>query len=74
MPTSPARNLVITWDAIVTAIQGQGRVQSVRLKNLKTNQEQDYPCDGVFIFVGMVPSNRFSQGHDPVDRARVHPL
>jgi thioredoxin reductase (NADPH) len=30
-------------------------VQSVRLKDIKTGTEQDYPCDGVFIFIGMVP-------------------
>ncbi len=58
-PNSP---LVIRYDSVVTAIQGAGRVQSVRLKNVKTGREEDYPCDGVFIFVGMVPSTGFLQG------------
>ncbi len=58
-PNSP---LVIRYDSVVAAIQGAGRVQSVRLKNVKTNREEDYPCDGVFIFVGMVPSTGFLKG------------
>ncbi|MBP7050729.1 MAG: FAD-dependent oxidoreductase [Phycisphaerae bacterium] len=58
-PNSP---LVIRYDSVVTAIQGAGRVQSVRLKNVKTNREEDYPCDGAFIFVGMVPNTEFLKG------------
>lgn len=58
----PDSNLLIRYDTVVTAIQGQDKVQSVRLKNVKTNQEEDYPCDGVFVFVGMVPNTDFLQG------------
>jgi thioredoxin reductase (NADPH) len=58
----PDSNVVIKRDTIVTAIQGQGRVQSVKLKNVKTNQEEDYPTDGVFIFVGMDPNTGFLKG------------
>ncbi|MBN1508619.1 MAG: FAD-dependent oxidoreductase [Sedimentisphaerales bacterium] len=58
----PDGNLVIKRDTIVTAIEGQGRVQSVKLKNVKTNQEENYPCDGVFIFVGMDPNTAFLKG------------
>jgi thioredoxin reductase (NADPH) len=32
------------------------------LKNVKTDQEEDYSCDGVFIFVGMVPNTGFLKG------------
>jgi thioredoxin reductase (NADPH) len=49
----------IKYSTIAAAIQGKGRVQSVRLKNVKTGREEDYPCDGVFIFVGMVPNTGF---------------
>lgn len=58
----PNSNLIIRYDSIVTAIQGDSRVQSVRIKNIKTDQEEDYPCDGVFIFVGMVPNTSFLSG------------
>ncbi len=58
----PGSNLVIKYDTIATAIQGHGRVQSVRLKHIKTGQQEDYPCEGVFIFVGMTPNTAFLKG------------
>jgi thioredoxin reductase (NADPH) len=58
----PDSNLIIKYDTVATAIQGKGKVQSVRLKNVKTNKEEDYPCDGVFIFIGMVPNTGFLKG------------
>jgi thioredoxin reductase (NADPH) len=60
--SQPNSNLVIKYSTVATAIQGDGRVQSVKLKNVKSGQEQDYPCDGVFIFVGMVPNTGFLKG------------
>jgi thioredoxin reductase (NADPH) len=55
-------NLTIKYNTVATAIRGTGRVQSVILKNLKTGKEQDYPCDGIFIFIGMVPNTDFLKG------------
>jgi thioredoxin reductase (NADPH) len=58
----PNSNLIIEYDTIATAIGGEGKVQSVKLKNVKSGQEQDHPCDGVFIFIGMVPNTGFLKG------------
>jgi thioredoxin reductase (NADPH) len=58
----PNSNLIIKYSTIATAIEGEGKVQSVKLKNVKTDQEQDCPCDGVFIFIGMVPNTNFLKG------------
>jgi len=58
----PNSNLFIKYSTVATAIEGQGKVQSVKFKNVKTNQEEDYPCDGVFIFIGMVPNTGFLKG------------
>jgi thioredoxin reductase (NADPH) len=58
----PNTNLILKLDTVITAIEGQGRVQAARLKNVKTGQEEKYPCDGVFIFVGMVPNTGFLKG------------
>jgi thioredoxin reductase (NADPH) len=55
----PNSNLVIKYSTVATAIEGEGKVQSVTLKNVKSEQEEDYPCDGVFIFIGMVPNTGF---------------
>jgi len=58
----PNSNLIIKYNTVATAIHGEGKVQSVKLKNVKTNKEEKYPCDGVFIFVGMVPNTSFLKG------------
>jgi len=55
-------NLKLRLDSAVTAVGGEGKVQSVRIKNVKTGREEDFPCDGVFIFVGMVPNTGFLKG------------
>ncbi|MHC4105831.1 MAG: NAD(P)/FAD-dependent oxidoreductase [Planctomycetota bacterium] len=55
----PDSNLIIKYDTVATAIEGQDKVQSVKLKNVKNNAEEDSPCDGVFIFIGMVPNTGF---------------
>jgi len=58
----PGSNLKLKLDTVVTAIQGRGKVESARLKNVKTDVAEDIPCDGVFIFVGMVPNTDFLKG------------
>jgi thioredoxin reductase (NADPH) len=58
----PNSNLVIKYSTVATAIEGEGKVESVKLKDVKTGREQSYPCDGVFIFIGMVPNTAFLKG------------
>ena len=58
----PDSNLVIKYSTVAVAIEGRDKVQSVKLKNTKTGEEEDYPCGGVFIFIGMVPNTDFLKG------------
>lgn len=58
----PDSNLIIKYDTIATAIEGKDKVRSAKLKNVKTGHEEDFPCDGVFIFIGMVPNTGFLKG------------
>jgi thioredoxin reductase (NADPH) len=58
----PNSNLIIKYSTIATAIEGDKKVESVKLKNVKNDKQEDYPCDGVFIFVGMVPNTDFLKG------------
>ena len=43
------------YDSVVQSINGSVKVESVTLKNVKTGQTSDVPCDAVFIFTGMTP-------------------
>ncbi len=55
-------NLEIKYNTVVTEILGGKKVESVTLKNVKNNTEENYPCDGAFVFVGMVPNTGFLKG------------
>lgn len=43
------------WNSTVNAIKGDGIVDTVELKNIKTGQISEIATNGVFFFVGMVP-------------------
>jgi len=65
----PDTNLTIKYSTIPLSIEGQGKVQSIKLKNVKTEEVEDYPCDGVFIFIGMVPNTGFLKGSVELSQA-----
>lgn len=57
------------WDSAVTEILDvkQGKVTGVRLKNLKTDQEQTLDCAGVFVAIGHVPNTQLFHGQVDLD-------
>jgi thioredoxin reductase (NADPH) len=50
------------WDSIVTEVVGDGLVTGVRLRNVKTGEEQLLPTDGLFVAIGHVPNTKFLEG------------
>jgi thioredoxin reductase (NADPH) len=59
---SPNGNIKLKLDTVVIAIEGNKKVEKVRLKNVKTEKEEYLSCDGIFIFVGMIPNTAFLKG------------
>lgn len=58
----------IIWDTIVTEIKGDALgATTLRLKNVKTEEESDFPIDGVFIYVGLIPNTGFVEDHVGLD-------
>jgi len=55
------------WDTVVTEIQGQTAVNNLRLKNVKTGKDSDFPVEGVFIFVGLFPNTEIFKGQLQLD-------
>ncbi len=49
------------WDTVVSEIKGDGIVNKVSLKNLKTGEENALTADGVFIFIGHDPNTDLFQ-------------
>jgi thioredoxin reductase (NADPH) len=46
-------------DSVVEEIAGEEKVERARVKNVKTGKDLDILCQGVFIFVGIVPNTGF---------------
>ncbi len=47
------------WDTIPLSVNGNDEVESLKLKNVKTGKESDFPVKGVFLFVGLDPATVF---------------
>lgn len=47
------------WNTVVEAIKGTGRVQSLHLRDVKSNATREEAFDGVFIFIGLEPNTGF---------------
>lgn len=49
------------WDTVVDKIEGERKVASVLLKNVKTGKTCEVPTDGVFVFIGHDPNSAVVQ-------------
>lgn len=50
-------NVTILWDSVVEKINGQDKVESIAVKNIKTNELKTYEVNGAFIAVGYLPNS-----------------
>ena len=67
----PKMNFV--WNSVLDAIEGDGEVTGVKIKNTKTGEITDFACGYVFFFVGMVPGTECVKGQMELDgRGWVH--
>ncbi|HLE23782.1 MAG TPA: thioredoxin-disulfide reductase [Anaerolineales bacterium] len=55
------------WDTVVEEIVGNGKVEAVRLRNLKTGAVERTPADGVFIYIGHFPNTDLFRGQLAMD-------
>lgn len=55
-------NVTVLWDTVVEEIRGEGKVNSLAVKNVKTQEQSELSVDGVFVAVGITPNSQpFSQ-------------
>ena len=55
------------WDSVVEEVRGDGKVEGVRIKNVKTGAASELQTDGVFIFVGHYPNSELFKGQLAMD-------
>ena len=47
------------WDSTVEKIEGENKVENIKLKNIKTGNISNLECSGIFIFVGFTPNTDY---------------
>jgi len=50
--------LEFIWDSVVDEVLGEGVVEGLRLRNVKTDQQSNLKVDGVFVAVGLMPNSQ----------------
>lgn len=62
------RKIKIMWNNLVENILGIDRVKGVKLKNVQTGKSKTFPCDGVFIAIGLKPNTEVFKGQIDLDK------
>ena len=67
-PLMQAENIEFQWSQIISdVIDKNGRVQGIRLKDVKNGTEKEIACDGVFVSVGRKPASRMIESQVTLD-------
>lgn len=59
-------NIEVVWDSVVEKIEGEGVVNNIKVRNVKTEEQSELPVQGVFVAVGNRPDTEMVK--DIVDR------
>ncbi|MEE9543810.1 MAG: NAD(P)/FAD-dependent oxidoreductase, partial [Thermodesulfobacteriota bacterium] len=52
-------NIEILWSHVLEEIKGEQLVTTTVVKDLKTEETRELPTEGVFVFVGIIPTTGF---------------
>lgn len=55
------------WDSEVTEVLGQDAVTGAKIRNLKTGNVSEVPCEGFFVAIGHEPNTTFLKGQLDLD-------
>lgn len=66
-PLMQTENVEFRWNSVITELLHDEKLTGVRLKNVKTGEQELLPCDGVFVSVGRVPVTELVQGQLELD-------
>lgn len=62
------KNVELVWDSVPVAIRGDEKVESLDIRNVRTDAEQSLTVDGVFAAVGIVPNTELLKGMVDLDQ------
>lgn len=54
--------IAVLWDSVVEGFYGLDLLQGITVRNLQTGAAKEFPADGVFIFIGLLPNTTWMKG------------
>jgi thioredoxin reductase (NADPH) len=63
--SNPKIKLIL--NSVVEEVLGTNKVEGVRIRNVKMNEQSIVPCDGVFVAIGFQPNTRMFEGQIELD-------
>ena len=68
-PVMKAENIEFCYNSVVSKVESEeGKVSSISLIDVKTNEKREIECDAVFISIGRKPATEFLDGQLELDR------
>jgi thioredoxin reductase (NADPH) len=55
------------WNSVVTSVNGEAKVESITVQDVKTGASQDLATAGVFVYIGHLPNNQLFEGKLAMD-------
>lgn len=62
-------NVEMVWDNVPVSIEGTEKVESLKIRNVRTDEEKTIVVDGVFIAVGILPNTEKFKGLVALDES-----
>lgn len=64
----PNPKIRFRWNTVIKEINGDGKVNSVILKNVQNGEEEEVKCGGVFVAIGHEPNTSIFKGQVELDK------
>ncbi|MGH2739587.1 MAG: thioredoxin-disulfide reductase [Actinomycetota bacterium] len=61
----------VVWDTVVEDVLGNGKVEGVRLKSVKTGETRDLEVGGLFVAIGHAPNTDIFKGQLEMDEGYI---
>lgn len=62
-------NVETVWDSVPVVIEGSEKVEGLKVRNVKTDEEKTIAVDGVFVAVGILPNTEKFKGLVDLDES-----
>ncbi|MEE9592289.1 MAG: thioredoxin-disulfide reductase [Thermoplasmata archaeon] len=59
------------WDSVVVDVLGDKKVSGIRVRNVKTEEEQEIPVQGVFVAIGHIPNTKIFAGQVEMEKGYI---